>query len=472
MVPQGGQFSLYKVEPFIEEYVIYNNERLRRFIVDLENLYPLVDNIDTFSTLVNFSQNGLLPYHGWFKYREGYGSALVSRLIQEERLSDQEYVIDPFSGSGTTLVEASLQGYSSFGIDVNPMSAFVADTKVKRYSNEELTNIIEFISIIESSSSSELRNLTSKQTDLEYRWSYLSKYFQPAHLYDLKAIVEYIEEIPNDKIRHFFMTACLAVTEEISDRKRDGNGLKTSISKVTSVISTYSQKVKQMLEDVTSYPIPNSGEGRVISSSAVELKEQADIFTAQSKKEPGVIIFSPPYANSFDYFESYKMELYLGGFVKNSTDMKNLRKKAVHSFIRPTKEDRKVQWFIDEMAKEIENAIPEKENRTGKVDLRTRKVPALIRGYFYDMGEIIKACSDTLPVGKRTYIVVDQSAYLGKIVPTDLFLAKIAENHGFVVEKILVCRKAKTSAQQYKLYPYLENTLRESIVVLRKEGKE
>lgn len=460
---------MYTIEPFIKEYTIYQNERLREFIVELENQYTLVDNIDTFSALVNFSQNGFLPYHGWFKYREGYGSALVSQLIVEEKLSNNEYVIDPFSGSGTTLVEASLQGFSSFGIDVNPMSAFIADTKVKRYTHKELESITEYIQIIEGSNSLEFRKHTCNQNSLEYRWTYLSRYFQERHLEDLKAIVEYVEEIPDAKIRNFFMTACLAITEEVSDRKRDGNGLKTSPSKITSVINKYAEQVKQMLKDITEHPIPESGEGKAISSSAVDLTEQADIFTTESGKTPGVIIFSPPYANSFDYFESYKMELYLGGFVENSKDMKELRKKAVHSFVRSSTEKPEVQWFIEQMAIEIENAIPEKEHRTGKEDTRTRKVPALIQGYFYDMGKIIKACSDTLPVGKRTYIVVDQSAYLGKVVPTDLFLAKIAESHGFVVEKILVCRKAKTSAQQYQLYPYLENTLRESIVVLRKE---
>jgi hypothetical protein len=470
LVFEGGKFNLYKIEPFVDKYDIYINKELNDFIIELENHYNLVDKVENFAALVNFSQNGLLPYHGWFKYREGYGSALVSHLIEEENLSQDEYVIDPFSGSGTTLVEAALQGYSSFGIDVNPMSSFVADTKVKRYTPQEIENIKDTMALIENSSNSKLQDNVSHDSSLDYRWDYLKRYFQERHLADFKAIVEYVESISETKIRNFFMAACLAVTEDISDRRRDGNGLKTAPSKVQSVSTRYKLQVEQMLRDIVEYPIPTSGEGKVIAYSAVDLSTHASEFSRTENKVPGVIIFSPPYANSFDYFESYKMELYLGGFVKSPSDMKELRKKAVHSFIRPSSEHPQVDWFIEEMAKEIEYSIPEKEKRTGKVDSRTRKVPALIRGYFYDMGVVLKSCAETLPIGKRTYIVVDQSAYLGKIVPTDLFLAKIAETHGFVVEKIIVCRKAKTSAQQYQLYPYLENTLRESIVVLRKEG--
>ena len=35
------------------------------------------------------------------------------------------------------------------------------------------------------------------------------------------------------------------------------------------------------------------------------------------------IIFSPPYANCFDYTEIYKLELWFGGFVKDYSELKN-----------------------------------------------------------------------------------------------------------------------------------------------------
>jgi site-specific DNA-methyltransferase (adenine-specific) len=49
-----------------------------------------------------------------------------------------------------------------------------------------------------------------------------------------------------------------------------------------------------------------------------------------------------------------------------------------------------------------------------------------------------------------------------------VILADIAEKCGFVVDEIVVCRKANTSGQQLKAYPYLGTTLRESIVCLKK----
>ena len=124
--------------------------------------------------------------------------------------------------------------------------------------------------------------------------------------------------------------------------------------------------------------------------------------------------------------------------------------------------------YVDIIADEIEKAIPKKEAETGRKDLRTRKVPNMLRGYFADMHEVIRQCSICLDKGKRAYIVVDQSAYLGKIVPTDLLLAFYAESEGFKVTNIINCRNARTSTQQLNKYPYLKNSLRESIVCLEK----
>lgn len=95
-------------------------------------------------------------------------------------------------------------------------------------------------------------------------------------------------------------------------------------------------------------------------------------------------------------------------------------------------------------------------------------MPNMIRGYFIDMQRVLEQIYKALSKDKHCYIVVDQSAYVGVIVPTDVVLALIAERIGFTVKKISVCRRASTSGQQLKQYPYLKNTLRESIVCLKK----
>jgi site-specific DNA-methyltransferase (adenine-specific) len=253
---------------------------------------------------------------------------------------------------------------------------------------------------------------------------------------------------------------------DCSDRKRDGNGLKKRPTKVDDVQSYYIDKVNLIATDLLSVKPVENASGACVYNTAYHLHETYK--KSFANKTAGAIIFSPPYANSFDYFESYKLELVFGDYACGIKGINELRKKAVRSFIGGATQD-SCNQYVDLIANEIENAIPEKEKETGKRDSRTRKVPNMIRGYFSDMREVIKQCSLTLQSGKRTYIVVDQSAYCGKIVPTDLLLAYFGELEGFEVGRIIECRKARTSTQQLIKYPYLKTTLRESIIELIKK---
>ena len=92
----------------------------------------------------------------------------------------------------------------------------------------------------------------------------------------------------------------------------------------------------------------------------------------------------------------------------------------------------------------------------------------MLRGYLHDMGQVVRTGMNQLQSGGHMHIVVDQSAYVGVPIPTDTILALIGEKYGHEVVGITQCRKANTSGQQLKSFPYLSQLLRETIVTLRK----
>lgn len=450
-------------EKGILENTIYDNKELNQFILELEKKYCVIDEIMFFNNLVNFSKNVQIPYHKWFKYREGYSHTLIKELLKRCNISKDEYVLDPFCGSGTTIVEGVINGFSGLGIDINPMSAYVSKIKARYYSDKEKNEIKTAI---------ELLNFK------KYRYEYIQtndgieevrKYFSENNFNQLMVIRKAISNFKNDKkIYDVLFVGYLCIIEDVSDRKRDGNGLKSDKSKVENVYDFYKLKLSSIIDDIFSDKIDENIKVNVVSGSAMDLDKYVEKFSKVSGLSLGSIMYSPPYANSFDYFESYKLEIILGEFVDNMKEINDYRDKAVKSFVRKKEEKISEFKFVNDIAEEIENAIPIKEAKTGKRDSRTRKVPQMIKGYFEDMAQVIMKSSKVLESGKRCYIVVDQSSYLGKIVPTDLFLARIGELYGFKVNEIIVCRNAKTSGQQLSAYPYLKTMLRESIVVLEK----
>lgn len=434
---------------------IYTNAKLQAYLLEKFSVYPSIDLTSRYAKQVNFSENNLIPFHKWFRYREGFSGKLIETLITDSKATKNEVIIDPFSGSGTTPVVASLNGFYSMGLDVNPLSTFITNVKMRKYPKKITHKCLDIFKDFDYS----LICSEKKYRDIE-------KFFTPDNFASLCRIKENVDRINDDSLHDIFLVAFLCIIEKCSNRRRDGNGLKTVSTKITNVPLTFYEKLNEIIFDIDGARTFVK-HGCCITESALNL---ASVYSEQFKKrhiKAGAIIFSPPYANSFDYFESYKLELVFGDFVECITDIKTFRKMAIRSFIS-CKLEASCNTCIDELALEIEKAIPLKERETGKKDTRTRKVPNMIKGYFADMREVIHQCSLCLEKGKKLYIVVDRSSYVGVVIPTDILLATIAETEGFSVGAIIECRKARTSAQQLNKYPYLKTCLQESIVELIK----
>ena len=61
--------------------------------------------------------------------------------IAQEYLNDKGLVLDPFCGSGTTLVEAAIKGLDTIGIDCNPIAILISQCKLLNISKKEMEQI-------------------------------------------------------------------------------------------------------------------------------------------------------------------------------------------------------------------------------------------------------------------------------------------------------------------------------------------
>src|SRR5438128_1533290 len=68
--------------------------------------------------------------HDWYRFVLSYPPHLVRDYVQRFALSSQHRVLDPFCGTGTTLVECKKLGIESIGIEAHPMSHFASQVKV------------------------------------------------------------------------------------------------------------------------------------------------------------------------------------------------------------------------------------------------------------------------------------------------------------------------------------------------------
>lgn len=68
--------------------------------------------------------------HGLFPYRGKFHPQMIKGLMNVMGLKPGNKVLDPMMGSGTVLVEASLMGIQSIGIDASPFCCFMTQTKL------------------------------------------------------------------------------------------------------------------------------------------------------------------------------------------------------------------------------------------------------------------------------------------------------------------------------------------------------
>ena len=81
--------------------------------------------IRNYRAINNFEQNKI---HALFRYPAKLIPEIPYAFLVEEKDKDKK-ILDPFCGSGTVMIETQRLGFSSIGIDINPLSTFI--TKVK-----------------------------------------------------------------------------------------------------------------------------------------------------------------------------------------------------------------------------------------------------------------------------------------------------------------------------------------------------
>jgi len=68
-------------------------------------------------------------FHDWYRFVLSFPPRLVKDYIKKFKLNQKSVVLDPFCGTGTTLVEARFAGMKAVGLKGNPFPQFASSAK-------------------------------------------------------------------------------------------------------------------------------------------------------------------------------------------------------------------------------------------------------------------------------------------------------------------------------------------------------
>jgi hypothetical protein len=223
-----------------------------------------------------------------------------------------DVVLDPYCGSGTTLVEAVRLDRGAVGVDVNPVAVLVSRTKTSRLTEhaEQLLDDLELAVEADAGSERGQPLLFSRTAPRAAPSSppaipNIDRWFSPTAIRELTLIRSRVDALPDDLAICVARAALSAILVTVSNQ--DSETRYKSRPKETSpgmVLTAYLRKLREIRR-------------ALIAFRDTTPPRKAHVFLADARSLPhdrlgpvDAVITSPPYANAFDYHLYHRHRLY------------------------------------------------------------------------------------------------------------------------------------------------------------------
>lgn len=389
------------------------------------------------------------PIHDWYRFVLSFPPHLVREYMKRFDLDENATVLDPFCGTGTTLVEAKKRGIRSVGIEAVPMSAFAAETKVDwRVDPSALESDAEAIGACANVRTAEvdgqpLKSLSPSQTKL-----LLKNSISPLPLHRTLILMDEIDKDCTRRASHLRLALARHLPTAIGNL-RFGPEIGLGVVKDDApVVDVWSDQVRRMANDLRRWSVHASVPARVIRGDA----RMSDSLLAPQSVD--AVITSPPYPNEKDYTRTVRLESVLLGFLDDRESLRATKRDLVRSNTRSVyKLDDDDSWLEQfPMISALADQIEEKRRDLGKTSGFERMYHRVTRLYFGGMVRHLASLRTVLKPGAQlAYVVGDQASYFRIMIRTGTLLAEIAERLGYEVVGIDLFRTRAATATRSRI---------------------
>ena len=378
---------------------------------------------DTTST---FTGNLSLPIHRWYRYSAGFSAQWAREVIEREKAEGRKFILDPFAGSGTVLLEAESAGVTGYGIEAHPFVARIARIKLLWRVNT---------SDFRSSALRILEDANKSKDPLPDYPKLIMKCYPDSILLQLhrlsRAWKRFADGTPVSELAWLALVTILRECSPAGTAPWQYVLPKKRKAKTIEPFQAYFKKVHLMKHDMM------NRQRASIKINAKLFEEDAKSCDSIKDSSIDLIITSPPYANNYDYADATRLEMTFLGDIRSWGDLQHAARKHlvrsctqhVSALRRPFSdllEDKcllPIQREIGDIARKLER---EKQDHGGK-----KNYDLMVLGYFADMARVWQALRRVAADGSLVCFVVGDSAPYGIHVPVDRWLGELALASGF-----------------------------------------
>ncbi len=397
--------------------------------------------------------------HDWYRFVLSFPPHLVQDYLTQFEITSQQRVLDPFCGTGTTVVDAKKMGIPSVGVEANPMAWFAGTVKLD-WSPDPVALLHQAEQIALATTQAIAQATTLRSLPEESEKIILKNSISPLPLHKVLILKEQILAAQSPDQNHLLLAMARAIVLDISNLHFGPEVGVTKPKQDASVVEAWFARLSLMVEDLVylqTLPDVPATIHRADSRHLLQVLEPNSI---------DAVITSPPYPNEKDYTRTTRLESVLLDFLTNKADLRALKQGLVRSNTRNVyKADLDDQWVshhpeIQRIAKEIEDRRIE----LGKTSGFERMYHRAAKLYFGGMAKHLADLRQALrPNAQLAYVVGDQRSYLQVMIRTGELLADIAQGLGYEVVRIDLFRTRMATATKEQI--------REEVVVLRWSGQ-
>ena len=349
--------------------------------------------------------------HGYHRYPAKFIPQIVSRLA-EKYTKEGDFIVDPFGGCGTTLVESKVMGRPSIAVDINPVAVLITKAKITPI---DPTKIETEFAKLQNKLETYNKNTEVKAPEHER----IDYWFKPEEKRKLAFIFAEISKIKDQDVQDFFFCGFSNILKNCSIWLQKSNKPTRDFEKQPSEpIKTFAKQIKMMLR----------GNARLFQllSEKGYLKIPSKVVCTDARTIPAkdntisLIVTSPPYVTSYEYADLHQLTAL---WLEYTKDLSDFRKR----FIGTSHHSKKHLTLNSSIAEDIRKKLLEIDKKTAEE----------VSTYFSEMNQVFVEMKRMLKKGGKTCIVIGNTSLQGvKILNAEVFTEQL-QNLGLKVADII-----------------------------------
>lgn len=242
--------------------------------------------------------------HGLHEYKGKFNPQIAKAILNIFGVRPGDQVLDPFCGSGTTLVECTQMGARGIGFDINPFAVFVANAKL-----QALTTPVVVLREVLTKIATSLGRTSSWNAPIPHdeRGLYLSSWFEADTLCIVETVRAHVESAAGEFAPIFLALA----SNQLRDYSlQDPNDLRIRRRKTPlpekPFVTVFLEATQNFLERVAQAQMVL---GTDLHRGGASLHNMTSAPPVTSSKPFDAALTSPPYAMALPYIDTQRLSL-------------------------------------------------------------------------------------------------------------------------------------------------------------------